>query len=217
MITDWYWWRAARLSVPTQHQGCWFESQPYFFPSQPKKVDTEEWSQNVSKQQNPAGFLFGLFHRQIPERMKGKSCRVRWRVWLWQCSPGGLWDSLSEAIPSMGVLIRFITSQISGGACCQTEFSAWPVIRASNEDRTSLSSGRVQMTAWLGSVQQGSWGKETPAQDLACSASAEAVCLGIEWWSEAIRITPSSSITESTITMARKTCAHFNCWWWIDR
>lgn len=51
---------------------------------------------------------------------------------------GGLWDCLSKAIPSMGGLIRFITSQISGGACCQIELSAWPVIRASNESRARV-------------------------------------------------------------------------------
>lgn len=48
--------------------------------------------------------------------------------------PGELWDSLSEAIPSLAGLIRFITSQISGGACCQVQLSAWMVIRANNED-----------------------------------------------------------------------------------
>lgn len=86
---------------------------------------------------------------------EGKCCRGRWRVWLWQCSPGGLWDCLSEAIPSMGGLIRFITSQISGGACCQIELSAWPVIRASNEDRASLRPGTAQMTPRPGSVSGG--------------------------------------------------------------
>lgn len=85
---------------------------------------------------------------------KWEGCRGKWRVWLWQCSPGGLWDCLSEAIPSMGGLIRFITSQISGGACCQIELSAWPVIRASNEDRTSLRPGTAQMTPRPGSVQE---------------------------------------------------------------
>lgn len=83
---------------------------------------------------------------QDERNREGKDQRGRWRLWLWQSSPGGLWDSLSEAIPSMGGLIRFITSQISGGACCQLELSAWPVIRASNEDRTSLKPGRGQMT-----------------------------------------------------------------------
>lgn len=67
--------------------------------------------------------------------------------------PRGTWTSLSEAIPSMGRLIRFITSEISGGACCQVELSAWPVIRASNEDRASQRPGTAQMTPRPGGVQ----------------------------------------------------------------
>lgn len=50
----------------------------------------------------------------------------------------------------MGGLIRFITSQIRGGACCQIELSAWPVIRASNEDWASLKPGRDPDDAKIG-------------------------------------------------------------------
>lgn len=85
---------------------------------------------------------------------EGRSCRGEWRVWLWQRSPGGLWDGLSEAIPSRGGLIRFITSQISGGACCQTHLSARPVIRASNEDGASWRPVAAQMTPRPGSVEE---------------------------------------------------------------
>lgn len=98
-------------------------------------------------------FTGDLWKRDERSRV-GSGCRGRWRVWLWQGSPGGLWDSLSEAIPSMGGLIRFITSQISGGACCQDDLSAWLVIRARNEDRARLRPGRAQMMPRPGGVEQ---------------------------------------------------------------
>lgn len=80
IITDWYWWGAARLAG-SRNQGCWFESQLLLTHDQ--RMIQKRIVKNMSKQQNPERIFCCFAGRFLKEGWKAKAAE-----WGEECDCG---------------------------------------------------------------------------------------------------------------------------------